>query len=616
MKKYFRLLLLSSAVLGCLGLIKTTDPIKSDALSYQTLSSIKDKEIIEFEGGDTLPEGTTISYNGARSYLNDSNHTNARIYAARMYTGNYSCSPINEVEQEVYLNGETKTKLVNTTGGYVLGFDSGATVTVNYPSTKERYADLYIRVSSNSATKDGTLPFTNTMKLQKMMGVSLNNEEISINSNATVFGRRYKERLEDDFNSAIDFAYEKNADGSWKTLNTNLNMYGRYVYQDWQTVLVGKVLIKEGTNTFVYTAKNGNTSGQLDCMILDFDKYAEKDVYEFEDATLAGGAKSIANYEGDYKDLIRDFVTYNKDYSCSNYDFVKYAKKGASLTMNIDYSSAYVNPHLLMRVSSLQVDQGNYVVKSVDVKNHLGITVNGNTHNYPTDAKIEGRNDSLLHDPDGISHGIAGSLNSLDSTNDNGQYSNRYLYLVWRTIDLGPISLQEGVNEIKFEIINDDSNNEYIGFDYFAIAETNDATYKAKHYANKFISRLVNVCDPKGNSKVADLKTIWTAMRSEYATLNSDVQLIIVNSEANPLSENVIERFIERYDYIGNKYQGNLVDDGEWNFLNRTISHNSINILFNKSGVNATILAVLILLPCLAVTGGLLIIKKQKSKEN
>ena len=615
MNKLLRLLLLSTAVVGCASVIKVADTLKTDALSYQTLSTIKDKEIIEFEGGDTLPEGTSISYNVARSYLNDS-YKNARIYAARMYTGNYSCSPINEVEQEVYLNGETKTKLVNTTGGYVLGFDNGASVTVSYTSAKERYADLYIRVSSNNATRDGDLPYTNTMKLQKMMGISLNDEDVSINDNATVFGRRYKERLEDDVNNTISFGYEKNSDGTWKILNTNLNMYGRYVYQDWQTVLVGKVLVKEGINTFVYTAKNSNTSGQLDCMILDFDKYNEKDVYEFEDAALAGGAKSIANYEGDYQDLICDFVTYNKDYSCSNYDFVKYAKKGASLTMNIDYNSSYVNPHLLMRVSSLQVDQGTYTVKSIDVKNHLGVTINGNTLNYPSDTKIEGRNDSLKHDPDGISHGIAGSLNSLGSTSDNGSYSPRYLYLIWRTIDLGPISLQAGTNEIKFEIINDDSNNEYIGFDYFAISETNDTTYDAKKYSNKYISRIVNVCDPNGNTNVEYLKKIWTEMRSEYATLNSDVQVLIVNSQANSLSENVIERFVERYDYIGNKYQGNLVDDGEWNFLNRTISHNSINILFNKSGVNATIFAVLILIPSIAIVSGLILIKKQKSKEN
>ena len=314
MNKLLRLLLLSTAVVGCASVIKVADTLKTDALSYQTLSTIKDKEIIEFEGGDTLPEGTSISYTVARSYLNDS-FKNARIYAARMYTGNYSCSPINEVEQEVYLNGETKTKLVNTTGGYVLGFDNGASVTVSYTSAKERYADLYIRVSSNNATRDGDLPYTNTMKLQKMMGISLNDEDVSINDNATVFGRRYKERLEDDVNNTISFGYEKNSDGTWKILNTNLNMYGRYVYQDWQTVLVGKVLVKEGINTFVYTAKNSNTSGQLDCMILDFDKYNEKDVYEFEDAALAGGAKSIANYEGDYQDLICDFVTYNKDYS-------------------------------------------------------------------------------------------------------------------------------------------------------------------------------------------------------------------------------------------------------------------------------------------------------------
>ena len=157
---------------------------------------------------------------------------------------------------------------------------------------------------------------------------------------------------------------------------------------------------------------------------------------------------------------------------------------------------------------------------------------------------------------------------------------------------------------------------EYIGFDYFAISETNDTTYDAKKYSNKYISRIVNVCDPNGNTNVEFLKKIWTEMRSEYATLNSDVQVLIVNSQANSLSENVIERFVERYDYIGSKYQENLVDDGEWNFLNRTISHNSINILFNKSDVNATILAVLILIPSIAVVGGLVLIKKQKSKEN
>ena len=71
MNKLLRLLLLSTAVVGCASVIKVADTLKTDALSYQTLSTIKDKEIIEFEGGDTLPEGTSISYTVARSYLND-----------------------------------------------------------------------------------------------------------------------------------------------------------------------------------------------------------------------------------------------------------------------------------------------------------------------------------------------------------------------------------------------------------------------------------------------------------------------------------------------------------------------------------------------------------------
>ncbi len=615
MNKYFKLLLVGSVVFTATSLIlglKNKEAIESNALSYKTLSELKDKEIIEFEGGDTLPSGTSITYTGnAKSYLSDT-YKNSRLYAARMYTGNYSCSPINEITQEVYLNGKSKTMTVNTTGGYVLGFDAGATVNVSYTSSVDRYADLYVRVASNSANKDAELPSTSKMKLAKMLGVSLNQEEIAINDNATVFGRYYKQRLDEDINDKVSFAYEKDEQGNWKTLSTELNMHGRYVYQDWQTVLVGKVLVRSGENNFTYTAKNGNTSGQLDCMILDFDKYENKDVYEFEDATLTGDAKTLANYNGDYKDLIRDFVTYNKDYSCSNYDFVKYAKNGSTLSSDISLTHSYSNPHLFLRVSSLNVNQTNFVTNSVTVKDHLKVEINESEISIPSSLYIEGRNDSTNHDPDGISHGIPGSLNDA-YTSSNTSYAVRYMYLIWRTIDLGPISLNETNNQIKFTIISND-NNEYIGFDYFYIADTNDTDSKANLFASEFVSRLANVCKADGSSNIVELKKIWTDSRDKYALLDEESKSIIANGIANDNSNEDVARYLARYDYIGQKYNASLVDDGQWNFLNRDIVNSSLSIFAEQENNKTAILVTILLAQSFVILGGVLLLKKHKAK--
>lgn len=614
MKKYLKHLLVATlAVTGSsLFLLCRNSNVEANALSYDSLQSISNKEVIEFEGGDTLPSGTTVTYTGnAKSYLNDTSYKNAREYIARFYTGNYSCSPINEVSQEVYLDGEVKTKTINTTGGYVLGFDSGATVKVSYNSESERYADLYIRVSSNDANS-GT-PKTNTMFLKKMMSISLNDEALTINDNAKVYGRAYKTRLDDDFNKKVEYAYQKDADGNWIKKTTELNMYGRYVYQDWQTVLVGKVLVKEGTNNFVYTPKNSNTSGQLDCMILDFDKYASKDVYEFENATLTGDAKTIANYTGGSQDLIRDFVTYNEDYSCSNYDFVKYAKTGSTLTMSVNKNASFANPHLILRVSSLNVNQSSYIASSVKISDHLGISVNGTSLSYPNDLYIEGRDDSANHDPDGISHGILGSLNSL--TADNSTYAVRYMYLIWRTVDLGPISLKDGENEIVFSIITKDSN-EYIGFDYFAIADVDDSSSDASSFANTFLGRLGNVCKPDGTSNLDNLKKIWGDMSTSYASLSDGSKTLFVNGVANSASVDPIERYLERYEYIGGKYQNSLVSSGDWNFIGRnvTVTPSSLNN-FALNSDNTLTIAIVVISVLVSITG-IVVVRKLKVKEN
>ncbi len=637
MKNYLKFPILIASVLttfNALSLVNSNskDAYRTDALSYKTLQTIENKAVIEFENENhNLPEGesASVSYSGsAVSYKNNGQYTNARIFAARFYTGNYSCSPINEEEKTVFLNGEERTRTVNTTGGYVLYFNGGSNskVSVTYSSSEERYADLYVRVSTNKTSNvTAGAPASYSLSLKNMMTINLNDEDLTINDKATVFGRKYQDHsLDDELGSkngtADNFALEKGADGNWDTKNTVLNMYGRYIPQDWQTVLVGKVLIKKGNNSFVYSAINGDYSGQLDCMILDYDKYDNKDVYEFENADDLGNAKKIASYSDGKNDaLIQDFATYNKDYACSNHDFVKYSYNGNTITFNNVKKNNFTNPHLVMRVSSLLVNQGTYVTTSVQPSKYLEIKINDNAITIDDSLYIEGRNDSANKDPDGISHGIQGSLNWSDYY-DSGR-GPRYLYLIWRTIDFGPITLNgdvDGVGSNKFEFttINGAANTEYIGFDYFSIVDVEDDRYAATAFANTYVGLFANTCKPDGNTNVSTLKTVWTSMRSDYNNLTTASQTIILNSSASSVSLDPIERLLERYDYIGGKYNTQLVDDGNWNFFGRTVSATSSYPLPYMSMTNNNYLLLLIIIigSTLSITAFIVIYKKSKYK--
>lgn len=161
-------------------------------------------------------------------------------------------------------------KLINPTGDFVLQFDNTSTMTYNYHSEAEGYADIIIRGASNKNKQNYSIE---ELKLANAFKLTINEEDFSISSNASFLGQ-----IDEVADETVNIV-GKDTDGDGKD-DVNLDLNGRYMMQLWQSVNIGKVHIVKGDNVFKFTANNGNASGHYDYMELDFGKYNNKNIID------------------------------------------------------------------------------------------------------------------------------------------------------------------------------------------------------------------------------------------------------------------------------------------------------------------------------------------------
>lgn len=214
-------------------------------------------------------------------------YKNTRHYLAKL-GGKYAASP--------YGTEETSPlgKLINPTGDFVMGFDGNAnsTMTYNYHSDYEVYADIIIRGASNKNKQNYSIEKLNLADAFKL---AINDEDFSIPSSASFSGKI--DEVADDTVNIVG----KDTDGDGID-DVELDLNGRYMMQLWQSVNIGKVHIAKGDNIFKFTATTPNYSGHYDYMELDFGKYNDKSIIdesiklEAEDFTLtqSGDNKTIS----------------------------------------------------------------------------------------------------------------------------------------------------------------------------------------------------------------------------------------------------------------------------------------------------------------------------------
>ncbi len=186
-------------------------------------------------------------------------------------------------------------KLINPTGDFVLQFDGKSTMTYNYHSEAEGYADIIIRGASNKNKQNYSIE---ELKLANAFKLTINEEDFSVSSNASFLGQ-----IDEKADETVNIV-GKDTDGDGKD-DVNLDLNGRYMMQLWQSVNIGKVHIVKGDNVFKFTANNGNASGHYDYMELDFGKYNNKNIIdksikqEAEEFTLAPIANNSISKSND-----------------------------------------------------------------------------------------------------------------------------------------------------------------------------------------------------------------------------------------------------------------------------------------------------------------------------
>lgn len=192
-----------------------------------------------------------------------SSHKTTRQYLAKL-GGRCAASPYGKEETSPL------GKLINPTGDFVLQFDGNSTMTYNYHSEAEGYADIIIRGASNKNKKNYSIE---ELKLANAFKLTINEEDFSVSSNASFLGQ-----IDEKADETVNIV-GKDTDGDGKD-DVNLDLNGRYMMQLWQSVNIGKVHIVKGDNVFKFTANNGNASGHYDYMELDFGKYNNKNIID------------------------------------------------------------------------------------------------------------------------------------------------------------------------------------------------------------------------------------------------------------------------------------------------------------------------------------------------
>ncbi len=127
-------------------------------------------------------------------------------------------------------------------------------------------------------------------------------------------------------------------------------------------------------------------------------------------------------------------------------------------------------------------------------------------------------------------------------------------------------------------------------------------SYKANDFAKQFMDETETIC-ATSQSKKSELSEKWDGFSTNYSKLEQDQQNILINSSASQSSTSIIERAMDRYDYIVKTYE--LTD-----FISRK-NKNEVNIKTN-SDVDTNYMIVFILV---VVAGAVTFIAYKKLKK-
>lgn len=208
-------------------------------------------------------EAFTLGGTAIAASKDTSQYKTTRHYLAKL-GGRCAASPYGKEETSPL------GKLINPTGDFVLQFDNTSTMTYNYHSEAEGYADIIIRGASNKNKQNYSIE---ELKLANAFKLTINEEDFSVSSSASFLGQ-----IDEVADETVNIV-GKDTDGDGKD-DVNLDLNGRYMMQLWQSVNIGKVHIVKGDNVFKFTANNGNASGHYDYMELDFGKYNNKNIID------------------------------------------------------------------------------------------------------------------------------------------------------------------------------------------------------------------------------------------------------------------------------------------------------------------------------------------------
>ena len=168
-------------------------------------------------------------------------------------------------------------------------------------------------------------------------------------------------------------------------------------------------------------------------------------------------------------------------------------------------------------------------------------------------------------------------------------------------------SSKEGKNTITLS---------YNGFTTTLDLTINGPTAEAKSFANSYLDKLGTVCKADGSSNLDELKSVWSEMNTSFSSLSDDAKALLKNGTANAASADPIERFLERYEYIGGKYGNSLVDTEDWNFIGRSTSVLPSSLNNRVISSDNTLAIIIVISAVLLSITGIVVIRKFKTKEN
>lgn len=570
------------------ALLKNHQAVRTEATAE---NFYKKMECENIKGYEQPEQDYTVTLSGSAARY-DNNFKSIRNFVAHYYTGEYACSPYNEVTRTVYINDKAVERTVNLTGGYITSDENGkSTFTFEAPySTK---AELRVRVSSNVKKTNYSI---DTLNLTTVLSASVNGNSIAIPETAVVEGRVDKAADPQNVPGAAKYGLTKE---SQVTAEGNLD--GRYMTQIFKTVSLGTVVLNKGTNTITFITKVGAASGQYDYIELvgKEDTVTLNNTTTIECENMATNAVKIGTDEnGNQYDACQygafhkeAYLGYETPYKASNDGFIHMFDEGKYMELGFASDEFYKADLVLTGATNKGINTSNYSASDLNIATAIKLYVNDKLVSIDSSLKFAGK-----------AAGEADPQNRDYNASNGSSLNGRYLYLLWRSVTLNNIEIIQGINTIKL-VANSGSESGH--WDKIALTPITIDTVnkKAFEFAGNF-STLVT-CDPTGNTAPSVDK--WNEVADIYSNLEEEVKAKI-SSATGKADGNDLEVMVATYDYIIAKYGTSKYV----NFMNRSVISLASPFAGNFNIKNNAFVTVICIIGLLSITAiGYIVLRKK-----